>query len=651
MADTDETSDGDSETFSLEAIREQWGRYLWALVPLSILLGDMVFRWGGGLPGRVWSAPLAFVSSILFSTLLWWSVSRLIGDGRWRWLATAGCASIGAALTLSQWAFHQFAGQDIVTGSVVYAWKEPMSAWDYVSQGASPLLLLAFLAMTALWTFALAYRTQPLRRRRRLWYVLFQLPFWVAVGWWPLGIPFFESTYVSDLHTAQVVSRSVHQIAVDDDLYVLGIPNRVELQESEPRERPNVLVFMAESLQRTRMGIYGHDRPTTPKMQRFLDRHEKEVHRFERAHTTSGAPVLSIPSLLTGKYMAHSRETMHQRPVLWQFGEAAGMHTFLISPQDWSWHALHDFFLVDAPPDHVATASHFDTELVNDMSIHDRVVADYADTYIREKLPDDAPFMGVVQSNSAHFPFLPKEDVPWEIDSIEARYEASVAMTDLLFGRTIEALREKGELEDTIIVFANDHGEFLYSVDSRESEEITETWHDGLRVDSCHPRIVQIPMFLYVPERWRRRLDISRSALETNEERVVSSVDVVPTLVDALSLSDVMDSVELEPFDGRSLLERIPRSRHALCTTRPPWNMANKGGIGIFGLDRIAYFRRDFQRMCWFDPKKASIWEERAPGHEATRADREWFREVLEREPVVKRYFEYATSDKPLLEE
>ena len=111
---------------------------------------------------------------------------------------------------------------------------------------------------------------------------------------------------------------------------------------------------------------------------------------------------------------------------------------------------------------------------------------------------------------------------------VRPAYMGLVAQVDAHVGRVVEALRAAGRLDDTMIVFTSDHGEFMGDRGLGEKELF-------------YDEVVRVPLIVVDPD---PRADATRA---TADERMVEAVDLVPTFVDALSAGATS-------CDGRSLL-------------------------------------------------------------------------------------------------
>ena len=125
------------------------------------------------------------------------------------------------------------------------------------------------------------------------------------------------------------------------------------------------------------------------------------------------------------------------------------------------------------------------------------------------------------------FENMTKED---HIESIR-NYYAMVTEIDYEYGKIIDLLEEKGELENTIIIFTSDHGEALSS-------------HGIYAKNLCaFEEIFRIPMIISGPSIKENKIS----------EDLVSSMDLCPTIL------DLFDQDEIKNIDSNSF-------KQILCT-------------------------------------------------------------------------------------
>jgi arylsulfatase A-like enzyme len=116
---------------------------------------------------------------------------------------------------------------------------------------------------------------------------------------------------------------------------------------------------------------------------------------------------------------------------------------------------------------------------------------------------------------------------------VRPAYMGLIAQVDHHVGRVLDALAAQGRMRDTLIVFTSDHGEFTGDRGLGEKELF-------------YDEIMRVPFILCDPD---GRADATRG---TTESRLIESIDVVPTILDALGIPGAPHRIE-----GRSLLPLV----------------------------------------------------------------------------------------------
>jgi len=116
------------------------------------------------------------------------------------------------------------------------------------------------------------------------------------------------------------------------------------------------------------------------------------------------------------------------------------------------------------------------------------------------------------------------------IRTVRPVYQGLVAQLDHHLGRLFDAMASNGRLDDTLILFCADHGDFLGDHWLGEKELFYDT-------------VQRVPLIVADP---RREADATRGRVEP---RFVECVDIVPTILDALGVEGPRHRIE-----GRSLL-------------------------------------------------------------------------------------------------
>jgi len=112
-------------------------------------------------------------------------------------------------------------------------------------------------------------------------------------------------------------------------------------------------------------------------------------------------------------------------------------------------------------------------------------------------------------------------------DELAALYAGEVGYLDQQVGRLLDGLRDRGLLDETIVILTGDHGETFW--------EHGDVWNHGLWL---YDTTLRVPLIVRLPGADTAGLVI---------DGPVSTIDVMPTLLELLELSAP------EPLEGRSL--------------------------------------------------------------------------------------------------
>ena len=117
-------------------------------------------------------------------------------------------------------------------------------------------------------------------------------------------------------------------------------------------------------------------------------------------------------------------------------------------------------------------------------------------------------------------------------------YMGLITQVDDHLGRLFSFMEEQGRMEDTLIVFCSDHGDYLGDHHLGEKE----LWHDAA---------IKVPLIIFDPS---PEADHNRGA---SCDELVEAIDLLPTFLDALAIPPDTDRLE-----GKSLLPLV-RGRDA----------------------------------------------------------------------------------------
>lgn len=308
------------------------------------------------------------------------------------------------------------------------------------------------------------------------------------------------------------------------------------------RGRPrDVVWFVIDALRADHTGALGHDRPTTPN----IDRLAEESLVFSRATSQSSATMLSFPSFLTGLDPGRLTWRIERgrlqlgggQPTLAERLGAMGYRTGFVAgdyfkrrlpglTEGWSW---------------VGYSMQKQTESSSS-------AAALAASFIARAHEGDAPLFLVVYLPAPHAPYAGHgAGYPSFGKAPVDLYDAEIVNADRYVGFVLDLLRSKPERwKDTVVVATGDHGE--------EFGEHGGTEH----ARTCHVESLHVPIVLRAPGEEPARVDVP-----------VGLIDLVPTMLDLVGAS-----ARAEELDGHSLLlarhepEALPEGRPLFCSVR-----------------------------------------------------------------------------------
>ena len=286
---------------------------------------------------------------------------------------------------------------------------------------------------------------------------------------------------------------------------VSGAAPSVSEARAQPRSgAPDVVLIVADTVRADHLGAWGYDRPTSP----TVDRLAREGTMFADATSPATWSLPSHASLFTGRFpSAHGAHAEHrylspEHPTLAEALRDAGYETRSFTSNPWISDGLgltRGFSWSDSAwDDGDMGRSQIHVFRVLDrfgFGATDKGGAEVVAGFERwaADAPRGRPAFAFVNLVEAHFPYhqIPErflerfsdaeraelralsqrlleaqfggEPPPPESSAAMATdmYDAGVAYTDHLIGRIVRALRERGSLDDTVLVVLADHGELL----------------------------------------------------------------------------------------------------------------------------------------------------------------------------------------------
>lgn len=364
-------------------------------------------------------------------------------------------------------------------------------------------------------------------------------------------------------------------------------------------ERPNLLLILVDTLRADHVGVFGSGRATSP----HVDALARQATRFTRAYSAAPWTLPAVASLLTGlqptTHTAISAQSRlpEQALTLAEMLKAAGYRTAGV---------VSHLFLKPIFGLGQGFDSYDDTQSLGHDAVTTPAVTDRAIARLTEMARDPAPFFLFVHYFDPHYNYkhhvefgfapagvgrlngsqserelrmLAPSITPAEIEFIRALYDEEIAFTDAGIGRLLAALRETGRDEQTLIVFASDHGEEFVE---RSSIGHTRTLYDELlrvplviRPSGAKPteRVIDTPISLVSVTPTVLELlgfDVSHAGFEAPSlaasvkdgteppaRRVFSEVDYPPVK----AVDPTLEAYKKSVVDGHWKLIRDDRSR------------------------------------------------------------------------------------------
>jgi len=241
----------------------------------------------------------------------------------------------------------------------------------------------------------------------------------------------------------------------------------------------NVLLITLDTTRADKLGCYGHDKNTSP----HLDQLAKDGVRFDFAIAQAAVTPVSHASILTGlNPYQHGVRVIHGKagyylkeefPTLTSVLKEKGYHTVAFV----SAFPVSEYYGFDRAFDRFETGKtakqaglkkdgHFSWKIDKGQRRAD-VATNGAIKWLKQKKD---PFFMWVHYFDPHDSVLlpPKKFIQQfsskskgELDQKKALYDAEIYYMDQQLGRIIQALKEEGEYDNTIIVVVGDHGQGL----------------------------------------------------------------------------------------------------------------------------------------------------------------------------------------------
>ena len=351
-----------------------------------------------------------------------------------------------------------------------------------------------------------------------------------------------DSAFYRYLQERTNIPRSVHIDSVD----VRFVPAIA----ASPNPKPNVFIFVIDSLRRDYVSPYNPAVSFTPAIGEFA----RDSVVFTNAFTRYGGTGLSQPSIWVGGMLPHQQYMTPFYPLnaLQKLVEGENYRSFV---------SIDTILRMILKPD-PATVEIDCGVLTHDLKL-ERSLADLV-SRLRRGEAQGQPVFAYAQPQDLHISTITREgaSVPKgeSYPGFYAPYASRLKRADAGFGKFLSALRELGLYDDSIIVLTSDHGDSL-GEDGRWGHAYT-----------IFPEILRVPLIVHLPAAMSSRV-------ASNPSGVAFLTDITPTLYSLLGHEpDLRNDVF-----GRSLF--AARSRDLPAAERADGNFLVASSYGpVYGI-------------------------------------------------------------------
>lgn len=368
------------------------------------------------------------------------------------------------------------------------------------------------------------------------------------------SLVFFQGKYdqcaTVDVNFAACIQRHVTTWNDFKSFNGTGLSPRCKpkLSPLKTKKKFNVVVVIFESLRKRSMQLYGHKNQNTPNLLAFSKEYGPGFFQLQQPVSVSSTTMLAVPAILTGINPCQDSSLLYHQPLLWELGQMLNYKTFFISSHTLEWYRFDRFFAKENL-DIWWNQDNSGHPYYNDLGHNDGLTIKKVNQTINQF--SKKPFFGVFQLNTTHFPYESPEKYKKWSGSFSNNYDNAVYYQDVLIGRFLANLKQQKLLENTVVFFVSDHGESMLE------------HHNMGHVENYYTEAISIPMFAYIPPSILSPSQVS--SLRYNCGQLTSNLDIAPTLVDLLGLSDNPDLAPfLANYTGFSLLKPIPNDRKVI---------------------------------------------------------------------------------------
>lgn len=308
-------------------------------------------------------------------------------------------------------------------------------------------------------------------------------------------------------------------------------------------KRPNVLLVMIDTLRADHVGLYKQDKSLTP----IIDDFAKKGTTFRNAISQAPWTTPSHASIFTGLYPSETN-----------CDHTSNSNNNLLKEGYWTWaeilqengYATSAFTSGLQVRGALGFQQGFDEYHEIDYDSSYSVEANYEQfsSWLDER--QGSPWFSFMHTYAVHEPYHHRQYTDYRslVRSWDDRrqywhdaYEGGVRFTDEWFGVFLRDLKERGELDNTIIIITSDHGE---SLGDRLMPIPAPHGH------SLYDELLRVPLIIVAPD------GVPKNKIVNNQVRLI---DLLPTVLELVGIDKPVwcHGLNLQPvMNGSEKLER-----------------------------------------------------------------------------------------------
>lgn len=560
-------------------LRWRWSAKSWILTTLAFLALYAFHRLAGGMMGASRDQGVLIVS-VGLSALFW--AGCAIGvralPTRLSVLASWCCALIaGAAFTVADVA-QRGLGLYPKAWMIAFVGRNSTNWMDYVSGYVHGGNLWLLIVCTA--GFLLVWRRGPrppatAASHRAIALLIAILALGSAIGGsislerrFPGARLLGDVSLIAATFGSSDIDSARREVLPPERRWPVETPATLGVQTSY-----DIVMILIESWSRDHLNGPAGAFARMPNFARYLKERGDDVFLFDRMLAAGTLTNVSLPALFTGLQPHRSEPEVYSVPLLWDWLKAAGMRTAFITSQKLT--GFSDLPSVFRTPslDRYEDQGTLGGSIVNDLGMDDLAAIEPFVQLIHD-LPANQRFAGVFFTNSLHYPYQASSPLAPDLPKRVSAFDSASLITDRVIERVLTTLRDTARLDRTFLVFVGDHGE----VGESRSREVA-------RGENPWIEIAHIPLVIVPPKGWSSRNPKRVSAMRANRTINVSTMDLLPTMIDAVDLWEPERHAGQRLVDGTSLMSEINAERVIVTS--------NFNAMDAFPIPAMSAFRGD----------------------------------------------------------